>query len=279
MDVSKFVRARGALLLLGVGLLCVTCSAFETALEKTKLDSHDIHDIDIYIEQKLDYVHAKIDLTPTIDGLMTLEKCAYRLDKGSSDTLGSTLAKGLRKRLERMEEKLIRVSGKTYKDNKQRRSIEIIGDLISGLFGNPGPTEYKKTTANIIALQGAMKRLNDNSETLHTDIDTSRHNIELNNNEIRALSVSLIRNQATLTSVTEELTSLKLYFDILQLADAVENQIDYLVDVKADSLKGFCNDRAINRDFLITNLQSMEANKVELSPIFSSWEWRNYYKH
>ena len=178
-----------------------------------------------------------------------------------------------------MEEKLIRVSGKSHRDDKQKRSIEIIGDLISDLFGNPGPSDYKKTTANILALQSAMKRLNDNSETLHTDIDTSRHNIELNNVEIRSLSGSLIRNQATLTTVTEEITSLKMYFEISQLADAVENQINYLVEVKADSLKGFCNDRAINRDFLVENLHSMEANEVGLSPIFSSWDWRDYYKH
>ena len=142
MDVSKF--ASGVLLLHGVGFFVGMCSAFETALEKTKLDSHDTHDIDIYIEQKLDYVHAKIDLTPTIDGLTTLEKCAYRLEKGSTDNLGSTLAKGLRKRLERMEVKLIRVSGKSYKVEKQKRSIEIVGDLISSLFGNPGPSDWKK---------------------------------------------------------------------------------------------------------------------------------------
>ena len=280
MDVSKFVSsARGALILYGLGLLCGTCFAFETALEKTKLDTHDTHDIDIYIEQTIGYVHAKIDLTPTINGLTTLEKCTYRLDKGSSDTLGSTLANGIKKRLDRMEEKLVRVSGRSYRDTKQKRSIEIVGDLISSLFGNPGPSDWKKNSANILAIQSAMKRLNDNSETLHLDIDTDRHSIELNNNEIRSLSGSLIKVQANLATVSEEISSLRLFFEIDQLADAIENQIDYLVDVKADSLKGFCNDRAINKDFLIENLQSMEANRVGLSPIFSSWEWREYYKH
>lgn len=83
MDTSKF--AHGVLLLTGVGLLCETCSAFETALEKTKLDAHDKHDIDIFIEQKLGYIHAKIDLAPTIKGMETLEKCIYRLDEGCRD--------------------------------------------------------------------------------------------------------------------------------------------------------------------------------------------------
>jgi hypothetical protein len=142
MDSSKC--ARGALLLTGVGLLCATCFAFETALEKTKLDSHDTHDIDIYIEQKLGYIHAKIDLAPTIKGMAMLEECVYKLEKGSSDTLGTVLSAVLRKRLKRIESKIARVSGKKYLD-KQKRSIEFVGDLLSDLFGNPGPSDWKKT--------------------------------------------------------------------------------------------------------------------------------------
>ena len=282
MDGSKFDSSgsiRGILLLFGIGFLCETCFAFETALEKTKLDTHDTHDIDIYIEQKLGYVHAKIDLTPTINGLMTLEKCIYRLDKGTSDTLGSVLSIGLRKRLERIETKIMRVSGKKYLSEKQKRSIEIVGNLISELFGNPGPSDWKKNTANVLALQNALKRLNDESVAFHMDIDMSRHNIELNNNVIRSLSISVTKNQLALTSISDEMTSLKIFFEITQLADAIESQVDYLVEVKADSLKGFCNDRAIDKDFLIENLQNMEANQVGLSPVFSSWEWRDYYKH
>jgi hypothetical protein len=114
---------------------------------------------------------------------------------------------------------------------------------------------------------------------MHSDIDTNRHDIELNNNEIRDLSKLVTKNQAELTAVSNELISLRYFFEIVQLTDAVENQVDYLVEVKIDSQRGFCNDRAVDRDFLIENLQSLEANKVGLSPIFNSWEWRDYYKH
>jgi len=276
MDTSKF--AHGVLLLTGVGLLCETCSAFETALEKTKLDAHDKHDIDIFIEQKLGYIHAKIDLAPTIKGMETLEKCIYRLDKGSTDPMGTVLAAGLRKRLERIESKILRVSGKRYL-SKQKRSIEFIGNLVSDLFGNPGPADWKKNTANVIALQDAMKRLNDDSIATHSDIDLNRHNIELNNNEIRELSKTVTKNQVELLVISSEITSLKIYFEITHLADVIENQVNYLVEVKVDSQRGFCNDRAVDRDFLVDNLQLLEANKLGLSPIFSSWEWRDYYKY
>jgi len=258
--------------------LCNICSAFETALEKTKLDGHDTQDIDIFIEQKLSYVHAKVDLKPTISGLLTLEKCIYRLDKGTVDNLSLVLARGLQKRLDRMETKLVRVSGKKYLKDKRKRSIEFVGDLISDLFGNPGPADWKKNTANVLALQKALKRLNDNSAIDHTDIDTNRHNIEQNNNEIRSLISTVSKTQAALATVSDELTSLKSYFEVSHLADAIENQIDYLVEVKSDSVKGFCSDRALDKDFLTDNLRMLEANKIGLSPIFSNWEWREYYK-
>ncbi len=78
MDGSKSVK--WALLLLAMALLD-TCDAFTRALEKTRLDGHDTHDIEIYIEQKIQFIHAKIDLKPTIIGLLSLEKFALRLEK------------------------------------------------------------------------------------------------------------------------------------------------------------------------------------------------------
>jgi hypothetical protein len=44
-------------------------------------------------------------------------------------------------------------------------------------------------------------------------------------------------------------------------------------------MKGYCNEGALDKDFLIENLQNLEANKAGITPIFGSWEWREYYKH
>ena len=91
MDVSKFTGG-GAFLLI---VLVDSCLAFGEALHRTKLAGHDTHDVDVFIEQKLGYIHAKIDLRPTTDGLLTLEKAIFRLDKSKSNNLARALAKNL----------------------------------------------------------------------------------------------------------------------------------------------------------------------------------------
>lgn len=256
-------------------LLC-TCSAFDKALERIRLDGHDSHDIDFFIEQKLSYIHAKIDLRPTLEGMTTLEKCIYRLEKGNPNKISAVLAKNLNKRLERCNAKLVDLTGKNH---RQTRSIEILGNLISDLFGNPGPSDWKKNNANLLIMKSAIQRLNDGSVTMHSDIDQNRHAIELENNELRKLSTLVNSNLVKLTEAEEELASIRIFFEIATLAEAVEVQIDTLVDLKKDSMRGFCNEKAIDKDFLIDNLQSLEANRVGLSPIFGSWEWREYYKN
>jgi hypothetical protein len=249
MDHSKFAVRLAPLVLAFSALFC-TCSAFDKVLERLKLDGHDTHDIDIYIEQKLSYIHAKVDLSPTIEGLTTLEKCVYKLEKGSPNKLSVTLAKNLKKKLDRICLKLERVAGK---DLRQKRSIEILGDLISDLFGNPGPSDWKKNNANLLIMKSAIKRLNDQAALSHSDIDQNRHAIERVNDELRQMGTLVTSNLIKLTEVDEELVSLKIFFEITTLAEAVESQVDSLIELKRDSLKGFCSEKAINSEFLIEN--------------------------
>jgi hypothetical protein len=44
-------------------------------------------------------------------------------------------------------------------------------------------------------------------------------------------------------------------------------------------MKGYCSDRAFDREFPIDSIHNLEAKKVGLGPIFGSWVWRQYYKH
>ena len=272
MDLSKSLGF--ALLVL---ILIKTCIAFEKVLERVKLDGHDTHDIDMYIEQKLSYVHAKVDLEPTITGIVTLEKCIYKLEKGNANQMSVILANNLNRRLERISSKVTSIVGKST--SRKQRSIEILGNLISDLFGNPGPADWKKNNANLLIMQSAIKKLNDETLVEHTDIDTNRHLIEVQNNELRQVSTLVTNNMVKLGSQDEELTSLKIYFEIMTLAEAVESQVDALVEIKVEGMKGFCSEKAINRDFLIENLQTMESNRVGLGPVFGSWEWREYFKN
>lgn len=276
MDYSKSPGQIG-LLIVAISFLH-TCLAFTKALERMKLEGHDNHDIDIYIEKKITFLHSKIDLKTTLDGLLTLEKCAYRLDQGPADSLNRALANNLNKRLSKIAGKITRITGQDHLTTKHKRSIDFIGNLISDLFGNPGPADWKQINSNVLALKGAIQKSNENADIDHADIDKNRHIIEQHNAEIRELVAVLNKNKAELTKIEAELIGLRVYFEISTLADAVETQIDFLIEIKVDSMKGFCNDRALSKEFLIDNLLSLESNKVGLGPVFGSWEWRNYYK-
>ncbi len=96
---------------------------------------------------------------------------------------------------------------------------------------------------------------------------------------MRSISKILNKNRAELTKIDEDIVSLRLYFEVLTFADVVESNIDHMIEIHADSLKGFCSERALSKDFLVEHLQILEANKVGLGPVFGSWEWTNYYKN
>ena len=256
-----------------------TCSSFTKALEKIRLEGHDDHDIDIFIEKRITYLHSRVDLTTTLDGLQMLEKYAYRLDHDQPSPFGRVLSSNLNKRLDRIAAKVTRITGQNHLQGKHKRAIELIGDLILDLFGNPGPADWKQINSNVLALKNAIVKVNSNLDIDHSDIDTNRHAIERQNVELRSLSSILNKNRVDMTKVDDELSSLRMYFEIMTFADAVENNVDFLIEIKVDSMKGFCNDRALSKDFLVDHLLNIEANKVGLGPIFSSWEWNNYYRN
>lgn len=276
MDVSKSLNWS---LLLVVIAFIDTGVSFTKALERSKLDGHDSHDIELYIEQRLNFIHAKIDLRPTITGLISLNKFATKLDGKQADSLGSSLSKNLLKRLDRIVNKLRRVNEKIPLPSRSKRAIEFLGNLISDIFGNPGPADWKQANANFLALQNALKKLNDNSLEDHHIIDSNTHTIERHNVELRELSSVINRNQNEIVNMNSSLNDLRLYFEIVNYAETLESQVNSLVEIKRDSLKGFCSDQALSKEFLINNLQTLEANKVGLGPVFGSWEWREYYKH
>lgn len=280
MDSSKSgsVQSYGLTLLFAVLLVCTSCSAFEKVLAKAKIDGIDTHDLDVYVEKKVRYLHVKIDLKPAISGLITLNKCVELLSKNSQESLEYALYKSLYKRVNRIVERLARISGKHYLTDRNKRSIEFLGDLISDIFGNPGPSDWKKVNANILALENALKRIDENVSLNHEDIDTDRHIIEQHNKEIKSLSLLINRNQNDIVNINKEMLSLKTFFEISTLADTLDSLTLALVEIKNHGMKGYCSDRALSKDFLIENLQNMEANKVGISPIFGSWEWRNYFR-
>jgi len=257
MDVSKSVNTILLVVLAVVALQFKPCLSFDKALERIKLEGHNDHDIDIYIERRITFLHARIDLKPTQDGLLLLEKCQLRLEQGSSTPLSRALAGHVKKRIDRTYKKLARVTGQ---ENRAKRSIEFIGDLWSNLFGNPGPTDWKQINSNVVALKNAIKKLDENSNLDHDEIDTNKHAIEKQSKEISELASVVNKNRAVLTKVDDDIDYLRIYIEIMTLADAVESQFDFLIAVKVDSLKGFCNERALSKNFLVDKLLALHRS-------------------
>jgi len=254
-------------------------SSFDKVLEKAKIDGIDSHDLEIFVEKKVRHLHVKIDLKPAITGLISLDKFATQLSKNSPESLESALQKSLRKRVNRIVDRLSRISGKEYLAVREKRSIEFLGDLIFDIFGNPGPSDWKKVNSNILALEGALKRIDNNAGILHSDIDSDRHIIEQHNQELKSISQLVNRNQNDVIAMTKEFHGLKTFFEISTLADTLDSLTNALVEIRNQGLRGYCSDRAVDKQFLIDNLQNIEANKAGISPVYGSWEWRNYYRY
>ncbi len=261
-----------------LALFVLPATPFERALDKAKIDGVDTHDLDIFIERKVKYLHSKIDIKPAIVGLLALEKCVNQLEKGNSDSLEMSMSRNLQKKVNRIAAKLYRLTGKNYISQKSKRSIEFIGDLISDLFGNPGPADWKQVNSNILALDKALKKIENNAEINHADIDTDRHIIEQHNRELKTLSLITNRNQNELSNISNELRGLKTFIEISALSDTLDSLANALLEIKNVGMRGMCSDRALDKDFLVENIQTLEANKVGIAPVFGSWEWRNYYR-
>jgi len=256
----------------------ILANSFDKVLDKAKIDGIDSHDLEIFVEKKVRHLHVKIDLKPAISGLISLDKYAKQLSKNEPESLEAALQKSLQKRVSRIVDRLSRITGKEYLAVSEKRSIEFIGDLISDIFGNPGPSDWKKVNSNILALEGALKRIDSNAGILHSDIDSDRHIIEQHNQELKSISQMVNQNQNDVIAMTKEFYGLKTFFEISTLADSLDSLTNALVEIKNQGLRGYCSDRAVDKQFLIDNLQNIEANKAGISPIYGSWEWRNYYR-
>jgi hypothetical protein len=264
-------------------LVLIACAfgqtlAFDKELERSRLDGHDKLDINLFIEQNVHFIHARMDLKPAVIGLVTLRMYVNKFGADTSGSMNKVLAKNLEKKVVYLATQLVRVAGKDNLSIRNKRSIDIIGNLISELFGNPGPEDWKKNNLNILALKNAIARLAENSDIDHADIDLNRNAIEKHNNELRSLSAALSKNENELLNVENEINVMKIFFEISTMIEVLDNLVGTLLEIKNDGSKGYCNDRAIDKTFLVENIQGLEANKVGLSPIFGSWQWRQYYR-
>jgi hypothetical protein len=77
--------------------------------------------------------------------------------------------------------------------------------LLATLFGNPGPADWKQANTNCLALKDTISRVNENSETQHSD------------NDMRLISLVVNRNNNDLVNLKGQLLGLKMFVDICNL--------------------------------------------------------------
>jgi hypothetical protein len=286
MDDSKFktgpklTRAWNRILKIPLLLLIVTkiTCGFDDEITLMNRDGIDKFDISIHIEDRVEFLHSRVTLRPLKLGLHGLEKMMNDFDKEGLSSLGHILKAKLKNSINRITKNAERFVGNANLATREKRSIEFIGNLISKAFGNPGPEDWRKNNANIIAMKNAMSRIRDNSIILHNNIDSNLHHIEHHNELLKKLATELSKDENRLQQTEISLIELENFFKIESMCDAISEILDSLHEIRRDSKIGRCNIKGFSNDFLISNLRKIESNRQGIAPIFASWEWESYYR-
>jgi len=264
-------------------LLAVTITSvhsLDKEIESMREEGLEKHDISIFVEEKVEYIHAQIPLQPLITGIDRATKLASLFSNRVNTSLGRILNAKIQRRANRTSRRLIRLNGKREQEfSRKKRAIEFVGNLISKLFGNPGPEEWRQNSKNVLAMKEAIERQLANSIIQHHDIDKNRHAINEQNEILKQITKEVIGNENRLDNVNNELTELESYLELVTMYESIDEILESLEIIKRDARFGMCNERGMNPDFLIEHIRKLESNKNSIAPIFASWEWQQYYKY
>jgi len=261
-----------------VVLLLNHVNGIEDEIELIRREGIDKFDVSIVIEERVDFLHTRVTLRPLILGLLNFDRLVREIEKKEKTELGNVLFTKIEHMHNRLSKKAESFIDPEHKTNRNKRSIEFIGNLISKAFGNPGPEDWRKNNANILAMKTAIARQRDNSILLHHNIDSNLHYIEKHNEILKKIAADLQSDENKIENTEKSMITLMNYFKIETLYDAINEILETLIDIRRDGKIGRCNIRGFSKDFLIANLRKIESNKSGVLPVFASWEWENYYK-
>jgi len=261
----------------------VSVSSLDSTLENIREEGLEKHDISVFIEKKVEFIHSRISLKPLISSIDHGHKLCTEFSVRANSTLGRILSNKLRNsvfRIDKKVENMLTKSGKRVtRTARSKRAIEFMGNLISKLFGNPGPEEWRQNTRNLLAMKAAIERQMSNSIILHRDIDQNRHAINEQNEILKLVSKEVLQNRNRLDSVDNALLEFETYLELDMMFNAILETLQMLDNIRVDSKLGRCNEDGVNRDFLVEHLREIESNKLGIAPIFASWEWHKYYEN
>ena len=254
--------------------------SFDVEIENMRQEGLEKFDISIFAEERVEYIHSRISLKPLINSIEYGSRMSVEFGTRANSSFGRILSSRLVKMVEKVEKRLTRMYGqKLRKRERRKRAIEIVGNLISKLFGNPGPEDWKQNTRNIVAMKEAIERQLANSVILHHDIDQNRHAINAQNENLKHVAREVTNNKNRLTNVDNALSELESYLELESMYESIEDILESLEDISRDAKMGRCNEKGLDPDFLIEHLRIIESNKAGIAPIFASWEWQKYYSN
>jgi len=238
------------------------------------------NDISIFVEERVEYIHSRIALRPWILGIEQAAKLSGSYGTKVNTSLGRILNTRIKILNKKVDKKLSLLSGDVLvRNQRQKRAIEMIGNLISKLFGNPGPEDWKQNTKNILAMKAAIEKQIENSAIQHRDIDQNRHAINEHIEVLNQVSKTVFNNVNRLDSVDNALTEWESFLELESMFNSIIEILEALEDIKRDAKTGRCNEKGLNSKFLIDRLREIESNKDGIAPIFASWEWQKYYSY
>ena len=162
MDDGEHSSKRGVSLavtfLLIMSLNVRLAGGFDVEIENMRQEGLEKFDISIFAEERVEYIHSRITLKPLITSIEYGNKMSIEFGAQANSSFGKILSAKIVKMVHRVERRLTRVYGrKLSKRERRKRAIEIVGNLISKLFGNPGPEDWKQNTRIIVAMNEAIE--------------------------------------------------------------------------------------------------------------------------
>ncbi len=143
----------------------VSVNTLDSTLDIIREEGVEKSDISIFVEKRVEFIHSRIVLKPLITSLEHGFKLSNEFSIRANSSLGKILSSKLRSMITKTSlklENMVNVSGKRSTrstettQNRSKRAIEFVGNLISKLFGNPGPDEWKQNTRNMLAMKAAI---------------------------------------------------------------------------------------------------------------------------
>jgi len=187
-------------------LLIYNVDGIDDEIELIRKEGIDKFDISILTEERVDFIHTRITLRPLILGLINFERYAAEFQKKDLTSIGKILCAKVLNMYHRISKKAEYFVDIEHKSERSKRSIEFIGNLISKAFGNPGPEDWRKNNANIMAMKTAIARQRDNSILLHHNIDSNLHYIEKHNDILKKMAFDLQTDENKIDNAVHEMT-------------------------------------------------------------------------